>query len=397
MSIVVARAGARLARGAVVGVVVLGLAASAWATPPVQQNGRIAFFSNAAAGGGDLFAIKADGSGQVDLTNTRGSEEFGSAWSPDGMRIAFARTRLLPDGLPLANLFVMRGDGSQQTQLTSFTTSDEQPADFTWTPDGSSIIFVRLFGFAPAEVWAMNPDGSNQRRLFAPTSDWNGLDVSPDGQKIVYSHHLDGTNDYGLFVRNLDASGDETQLTTGFRDLHPRWSPDGTKIIFDTLQDGPTATFEINADGSNRVQVATDAASPSWSPDGTKIVFNRFADSEAQIWVANADGTNATQLTHIPSPYEAALASWAPRPAAAVKLDALLLYANTLSTKSSISQKVSGVQAAFAEGWGSYNTTCNKTNSVIHEASSESGSILTSEQAATVIAQSDAVRTLLQC
>ena len=69
----------------------------------------------------------------------------------------------------------------------------------------------------------------------------------------------------------------------------------------------------------------------------------------------------------------------------------------TLSPRSSLTQKVAGTQAAFAEGAGSYTNTCNKTNAITNEARSESGTILTAAQAAEVIGEAALIRSLLQC
>lgn len=375
-------------------------AGAANATPPVQQNGRISFYSTGAPGGGDIFAANADGTAPVDLTNTRSAQESNSAWSPDGMRIAFLRNTTLANGLPLANLYVMRGDGSRQTQLTFFTSSDTQPGDFAWMPDGSQIVFDYLT-VTGNEIWAVNPDGTNMHRLFTPAGYLQGLDISPDARTVVYSRYIDEAGTYGLFVRTADGSGSETQLSSGF-DLHPRWSPDGSRIVFDSMgTDGSSAIFEINADGTNRVQLTNgeQAFGAAWSPDGTRLIFNSTVGGvgNAVIWEMNADGSSKTQITFPSSSFTTQLPAWGPRPAAAFKLDALMSFVATLPPGSSLSQKVAGAQAAFSEGAGSYANTCNKLNAVTNEATSESGTTLTPAQAAEVITAAGVIRGLLQC
>jgi Tol biopolymer transport system component len=387
------------ALAAVASIACVALVGAANATPPVVANGRISF-STAAAGGGDIFAANADGSAQVDLTNTRSAEEFASAWAPNGMNIAFERITKLANGLPLANLYVMRGDGTRQTQLTFFTDSWNQPGDFAWTSDGSQIVFDYLTATGN-EVWAVNADGTNPHRLFTPSGYLQGLDISPDGRTIVYSQYIGPPGYYGLFLRNADGAGPENQLTSGF-DLHPRWSPDGNKIVFDSMgTEDPSAVFEINTDGTNRVRLTTGeaASNASWSPDGTKLIYDSTVNGMGNqvIWEMNADGSNKTQITFPDASTYTDLPAWGPRPAAAIKLDALMSYVSTLPPGSSLPQKVAGAQAAFAEGAGNYANTCNKVNAIINEATSESGTTLTATQAAEVSSEAGVVRSLLQC
>jgi Tol biopolymer transport system component len=144
------------------------------------------------------------------------------AWSPDGTRIAFMSQE--PDAFgddPDYNVFVMDADGSHARRLTDAPGSDGFPA---WSPDGSTIAFsttrddcgnsrasdCRSTGDIGAyhEVWLMDADGSNQRRLstnFGQFADW-----SPDGRFLVFSPGLnvirpDGT---GLVSLDVPAPGD---------------------------------------------------------------------------------------------------------------------------------------------------------------------------------------------
>lgn len=121
------------------------------------------------------------------------------------------------------------------------------------------------------ELWAMNPDGSDQRPL---TSDGAGNaqpSLSPDGTRIAWI-----VGDSAVWVMNADGS-DAAALTdrSGYR-MFPRWSPDGSRIAYIRTGD-PGDIVVMNADGSGAQVLSTPAVdeySASWSPDGSRLAVN---------------------------------------------------------------------------------------------------------------------------
>jgi dipeptidyl aminopeptidase/acylaminoacyl peptidase len=151
----------------------------------------------------------------------------------------------------------------------------------------------------------MNADGSEQTRL---TTD-PGLDEdpnwSPDGTKIAFNSIRDGNRE--IYVMNADGS-EQTRLTNNpSSDDGPDWSPDGTKIAFRSDRDGLAEIYVMNADdGSEQTRLTNNNAAdvvPAWSPDGTKIAFASNRDGDiAEIYVMNADdGSEQTRLTNNPT------------------------------------------------------------------------------------------------
>jgi len=83
--------------------------------------------------------------------------------------------------------------------------------------------------------------------------------------------------------------------------LLPCFSPDGTKIAFESYRDGDFEIYVMNADGSNQTRLTNNGGlNPCFSPDGTKIAFVSDRDGDFEIYVMNADGSNQTNITNNP-------------------------------------------------------------------------------------------------
>src|SRR5436853_386165 len=111
--------------------VALVVASSSFASP--GQNGKVAF-SSFREGNFETYAMNANGTGQVNLTNTPAAADQKPAWSPDGTKIAFWSDRDAGN----EEIYVMNADGSNPVDLTNDPNTDFQPA---WSPDGSKIAF----------------------------------------------------------------------------------------------------------------------------------------------------------------------------------------------------------------------------------------------------------------
>ena len=270
-----------------------------------RQNGKIAFTSDR-DGNGEIYAMNADGSGQINLTNNPATDGAPS-WSFDGTKIAFTSFR---DGN--GEVYVMNADGSGQTRLTNNPASDSGP---TWSPDGTQIAFTSLRDAGNSEIDVMKADGSGQTRLTNNPASDSGPAWSPDGTKIAFTSRRDGNAE--IYSMNADGS-DPTNLTHNAPilvgeppqpqndgvDEFPSWSPDGRKIAFmsDHVLD-PSAhpeIFVMNADGSGQTDLTNSPESdltPSWSPDGRKIAFVGSPGGSLEILVMNADGSGQTNVT----------------------------------------------------------------------------------------------------
>ena len=168
------------------------------------------------------------------------------------------------------------------------------------------------------EIYVMDTDGKNQRRLTNNRHDDWSPSWSPDGKRIAFHSDRDGHVKNGIptdEIYVMDADGGNPQNLTNspfFDDRHPSWSPDSKRIAFVSNRDGhvkngiPTdEIYVMDADGGNPQNLTNspffDDRHPSWSPDSKRIAFDSNRDKDnphkRQIYVMDADGGNQQRLT----------------------------------------------------------------------------------------------------
>lgn len=149
------------------------------------------------------------------------------------------------------------------------------------------------------EIYVMDSDGKNQKRLTRNPKYDTHPSWSPDGQKIVFSSLRKGSK-IQLYVMDCDGKNQQ-RLTDGWLDRYPSWSPDGQKIAYWSLviADKTPGIYVMDSDGKNRVKLKDNPeTSLSWSPDSQRIAFVSKLKEGAEVYVMNVNGTNVERLTH---------------------------------------------------------------------------------------------------
>jgi Tol biopolymer transport system component len=249
-------------------------------------------------------------------TTARSAEEGSSTVAMDpasgipGAKIAFSRLKDTPTSNEFlkTEIWVMNGDGSEPRRLTHNTTWDLSPV---WSPNGKTVAFYAVqfdalgqVPIAPPHIYLVDADGSDQRLLTETRARFPSW--SSNGE-IAFDNGGGGSSD--IFTLNADGSGLE-QLTNDptARNIRPDWSPNGHKIAFTSRRDGNDEIYVMNADGSNQTRL-TDYPGrdqdADWSPNGHEIAFERdiepIEQQTLQVFVMNADGSEQAPLTALPS------------------------------------------------------------------------------------------------
>ena len=231
-------------------------------------------------------------------------------------RIAFTRVRedvrTAGDYRFEAEIWVMDSDGANPRRITSNTSDDFGAA---WSPDAKTLVFgaTQFRRIADSTVvpltqhlYVVDPAGGTPELLTPTDMRAQFPSWSPDGSTIAFHGGYGGVgNDLELFL--IDANGGNLRRLTSnaWSDARPDWSPDGRRLAFQSNRDGSGEIFVMNPDGSAIVQLThsepgTVNQAPDWSPDGRHILFVSTRDGNPEIYVMNADGTHVTRVTNHP-------------------------------------------------------------------------------------------------
>ncbi len=204
----------------------------------------------------EIYAYDREKETYANLTKARGYDAEGS-YSPDGRQIAFAsnrrayrgamseqeRKKFEHDPAFMMDIYIMDSDGTNVRRLTDTPGYDGGPF---FSPDGKRICWRRFSeDGATAEILSMNVDGSDQRRLTSlGAMSWAPF-YHPSGEYLIFTTNRHGFANFELYL--VDAAGEKEPVrvthTKGFDGL-PVFSPDGTRLAW-TSNRGPSGQSQI--------------------------------------------------------------------------------------------------------------------------------------------------------
>jgi Tol biopolymer transport system component len=222
------------------------------------------------------------------------------AWSPGGQRIAFWGVH---GGV--RDIWTVREDGSDLVQVTDSQATDWNPV---WGPDGRRLYFLSDRG-GSMSVWSVAIDERSGEVRGEPAALTPGstaaamhLSISRDGERLSYSAVRETSNLRSLEIdpETAQVIGEPEVITDGARSFYgPDPSPDGERLVFASTG-GQEDLFVVDLDGENLRRLTDDGhrdRTPRWSPDGSRIVFYSNRSGRYEIWTIRPDGSDLRRLT----------------------------------------------------------------------------------------------------
>jgi Tol biopolymer transport system component len=239
----------------------------------------------------EVYLAKRDGTGLRRLTRSQGYDAEAS-FSPDGTKIVFTSLRhayppekLTPGELPqleldpshFGEIYIMNADGSDPRRLTFAPGYDGGPF---FSPDGERIVWRRFNEKGLADVYTMNLDGSEQRRL----TDFNCVSWAPffhpSGEYVIFTANKFGFGNFELFL--VDRLGEREPVrvtfTDGFDGL-PVFSPEGQRLSWTSNRGADGRSQLFLADWNHEAALAALAQAPGRRGVREAVQDSGFSDA----------------------------------------------------------------------------------------------------------------------
>jgi serine/threonine protein kinase len=249
-------------------------------------------------------------------------EAYGLDWSPDGTKLAYVSGNLsylyskldIPEAMfPIignfapSSIFTVTLAEKRVVRVTDDEYINVSPF---WVPNGSQILYISSRG-GTRDVYAqtLNPSSVPSGQPIRLTTGINAhtLSLSQKGQKLVYSVFDSTSNIMSIEISEEGpvSVSDALPVTIGNQIIESLdVSFDGQWLLYDTNLDGNANIYKMPLSGGESIQLTQDPNgdfAPRWSPNGEEIVFHSFRGGNRDVFSMNKDGGAIQQMTFTPS------------------------------------------------------------------------------------------------
>ncbi len=143
--------------------------------------------------------------------------------------------------------------------------------------------------------------GQTEKILTNDPSEDRYASYSPDGTKILFESNRNGNWD--IFLMDADGENQKPVTSDTSQNRRPSWHPSGKKILFESNRNGVNRLYELNVKNLKAVEIAIEGFDGTpifarYSPDGNLIAFSAsVGESEPNLYLVDSSGKNLRQVT----------------------------------------------------------------------------------------------------
>ncbi len=198
-------------------------------------------------------------------------------------------------------LYLMDYDGRNQRRISGHKSTSGYS---DWSPAGDAIAYMSYFAGSPGLYYVELASG-NKVPIFREGTLSLSPSFSPGGQRLAFAHSRQSNVDVYTCDR---ACQEPARLTrSGAIDTNPSWSPEGDQLAFTSSRSGRPNVYVMNLDGSNVRRISFEGEyndGASWQPGGTHIAYASREGNKFRIAATNLVDLKTTILTAGPDSYE---------------------------------------------------------------------------------------------
>ena len=207
-------------------------------------------------------------------------------------KIAFSSDR---DAAGFKEIYLMDFDGENQRRITNYKSLSLAP---DWSSDSTKIVF-QTYIKGPPGISIVSKVGGERKNVPVPTQLNASPSFSPDGKTIAYCGSVKGNPE--IFTTSIDGSNVRRLTDSPAIDSTPRWTPSGREIAFTSNRQGSPQIYLMDVEGTN-VRRLTFAGNwsdeASFSPDGSRIAFACRNEGDFQICVQDLLSGRTVQISN---------------------------------------------------------------------------------------------------